>query len=81
MTFDVNLNLVGASIQDELELVDELNPKRQRTAALQDAVAIDCVPHLPRGLGVRLSSAAFIRTFMRAISCRIARRYRYVWIP
>src|SRR6267142_3151333 len=34
--------------------------KRQRTAALQDAVATHCVPLIPRGLGVRLSSAAFL---------------------
>ena len=33
--------------------------KRQRTAALQDAVAIEAVPLFPQGLGVRLSSAAF----------------------
>jgi len=33
--------------------------KRQRTAALQDAVAMNRMPLLPRGLGVRLSSAAF----------------------
>jgi hypothetical protein len=32
--------------------------KRQRTAALQDAVATERTPLLPRGLGVRLSSAA-----------------------
>jgi polygalacturonase/lysophospholipase L1-like esterase len=34
--------------------------KRQRTAALQDAVAMDCTLHFPRGFGVRLSSAAFL---------------------
>jgi hypothetical protein len=34
--------------------------KRQRTAALQDADALNCTPLLPRGLGVRLSSAAFV---------------------
>jgi hypothetical protein len=34
--------------------------KRQRTAALQDAVAKGRTPLLPRGLGVRLSSAAFL---------------------
>jgi hypothetical protein len=34
--------------------------KRQRTAALQDAGALSHTPLLPRGLGVRLSSAAFV---------------------
>src|SRR5689334_23871312 len=32
--------------------------KRQRTAALQDAVARERTPLLPQGFGVRLSSAA-----------------------
>src|SRR6267142_654500 len=35
--------------------------KRQRTAALQDAVATNCTALVPRDLGVRLPSAAFIR--------------------
>src|SRR5690349_18873853 len=39
---------------------NERGSKRQRTAALQDAVATVCAPLLPRGLGVRLSSAAFV---------------------
>jgi hypothetical protein len=34
--------------------------KRQRTAALQDAAAFFGTWLLPQGLGVRLSSAAFI---------------------
>jgi hypothetical protein len=43
----------------ELSSVGELREqKRQRPAALQDTVATDRVPLLPRGLGVRLSSAA-----------------------
>src|SRR5689334_9185737 len=33
--------------------------QRQRTAALQDAGATERTPLFPRGLGVRLSSAAF----------------------
>jgi len=37
--------------------------KRQRTAALQDAVATNCKPLFPRGLGMRLSSAAFNREY------------------
>src|SRR5690348_989732 len=37
-----------------------LRPKRQRTAALQDAGAMERTPLIPRGLGVRLSSAAFV---------------------
>jgi hypothetical protein len=34
--------------------------KRQRTAALQHAGALSRTPLLPQGLGVRLSSAAFV---------------------
>src|SRR6267142_1144919 len=41
--------------------------KRQRTAALQDAVATDRTPFLPRGLGVRLSSAALTSVFDREL--------------
>src|SRR6266436_9284022 len=43
-----------------LDSVNERTTKRQRTAALQDAVATDRTLLLPRGLGVRLSSAAFV---------------------
>jgi len=41
--------------------------KRQRTAALQDAVATDCAPFLPRGLGVRLSSAALANILLATV--------------
>jgi hypothetical protein len=46
--------------------------KRQRTAALQDAVATDCKLLLPRGLGVRLSSAAFVN--FRVAGLQVCRR-------
>jgi hypothetical protein len=46
--------------RQKLESANERRSKRQRTAALQDAVATGCAPLLPRGFGVRLSSAAFI---------------------
>src|SRR5438034_8494025 len=39
--------------------VEQFERKRQRTAALQDASARHAVRILPRGFGVRLSSAAF----------------------
>jgi hypothetical protein len=42
-----------------LRSANERKSKRQRTAALQDAVATDRAPLLPQGFGVRLSSAAF----------------------
>jgi beta-galactosidase len=45
---------------NELGSFNERSLKRQRTAALQDAVAQDSAPELPRGFGVRLSSAAFV---------------------
>jgi len=44
----------------EMKPHNERKLKRQRTAALQDAVAMDRTPLVPRGFGVRLSSAAFI---------------------
>jgi hypothetical protein len=43
--------------------------KRQRTAALQDAVAMERMLLLPRGLGVRLSSAAFVADAVRVKRC------------
>ena len=36
-----------------------LHKKRQRTNALHDAGALNYAPLIPRGFGVRLSSAAF----------------------
>jgi hypothetical protein len=39
---------------------NERRPKRQKTAALQDAGATDRTRLLPQGFGVRLSSAAFV---------------------
>src|SRR6266850_7026290 len=45
--------------------------KRQRTATLQDAVATDCVPLIPRGLGVRLSSAAFLPCITSAATHKV----------
>jgi hypothetical protein len=60
-----------------VEGADERKSKRQRTAALQDAVARDSTLLFPRGLGVRLSSAALIAAirafnFVRWPSCRSA---------
>jgi hypothetical protein len=57
--------------------------KRQRTAALQDAVATDFTPLLPQGLGVRLSSAALLSVhwhapFSRGASCKIELEPPYV---
>src|SRR5262249_31051759 len=43
-----------------MKVASHFEVKRQRTAALQDAGALPCRPPGPRGLGVRLSSAAFI---------------------
>src|SRR6266536_6038513 len=45
--------------QIEMEFANERGPKRQRTAALQNADATQHAPLVPRGFGVRLSSAAF----------------------
>jgi hypothetical protein len=39
-------------------------PKRQRTAAVQDALASERFASLPPGFGVRLSSAAFTRALL-----------------
>jgi hypothetical protein len=39
---------------------EKVPEKRQRTAALQDAVPTDWAPLIPQGFGVRLSSAALI---------------------
>src|SRR6267154_779960 len=50
---------LGSCIQDDPNVWVRKQQKRQRTAALQDAVAADCAQLLPRGFGVRLSSAAF----------------------
>jgi len=55
--------------------------KRQRTAALQDAVATDCVTFLPRGLGVRLSSAALASVHWRALSNPGSTQYRIMEPP
>ena len=43
---------------------DSLMQKRQRTAALQDAIATNCTQLLPRGLGVRLCSAAGVTALL-----------------
>src|SRR5882672_2303662 len=55
--------------------------KRQRTAALQDAVPTDCVTLLPRGLGVRLSSAALASVHWRALSNPGSTQYRITEPP
>jgi hypothetical protein len=51
--------------------------KRQRTAALHDAVATDCAPLFPRGFGVRLSSAAMPSVVWQA---DVARPLDDVWL-
>jgi hypothetical protein len=55
--------------------------KRQGTAALQDAVATDCAQLLPRGLGVRLSSAALFCFHPHVLPRSLASRCSFgVWI-